>query len=105
MVICNRRSGAIIMTADVTVSPVAITHRDLTITTTTPPPAPTTQDPLIERDKWVGLTPRDTSASQAARLTDLLAAFNRLSIPVEQQIEILQMLSKGGQLQGKLVID
>ncbi len=105
MVICNRRSGAIIMTADVTVSPVAITHRDLTITTTTPPPTPTTQDPLIERDKWVGITPRDTSASQAARLTDLLAAFNRLSIPVEQQIEILQMLSKGGQLQGKLVID
>ncbi|MCC6228717.1 MAG: flagellar basal body P-ring protein FlgI [Phycisphaerales bacterium] len=105
MVICNRRSGAIILTADVTVSPVAITHRDLTITTTTPPPTPTPQDPLIDRDKWMSITPRDTSTSQAARLSDLLAAFNRLDIPIDQQMEILQMLSKGGQLQGKLVID
>ncbi len=105
MVICNRRSGAIILTADVTVSPVAITHRDLTITTTTPPPTPTPQDPLIDREKWMSITPRDTSTSQAARLADLLAAFNRLDIPIDQQVEILQMLAKGGQLQGKLVID
>lgn len=105
MVICNRRSGAIILTADVTVSPVAITHRDLTITTTTPPPTPTPQDPLIDREKWMSITPRDTSTSQAARLADLLAAFNRLDIPIDQQMEILQMLAKGGQLQGKLVID
>ncbi len=105
MVICNRRSGAIILTADVTVSPVAITHRDLTITTTIPPPTPTPQDPLIDREKWMSITPRDTSTSQAARLADLLAAFNRLDIPIDQQVEILQMLAKGGQLQGKLVID
>lgn len=105
MVICNRRSGAIILTADVTVNPVAITHRDLTITTTTPAPTPTAQDPLIDREKWMSITPRDTSTSQTARLADLLAAFNRLDIQVDQQVEILQMLAKGGQLQGKLVID
>lgn len=105
MVICNRRSGAIILTADVGVSPVAITHRDLTITTTTPPPTPTPQDPLIERDKWMSIAPRETSTSQTARLADLLAAFDRLDISVDQEIEILQMLARGGQLQGRLIID
>src|SRR5690606_29215974 len=54
-VICNERTGVIIATGNVEISPVAIAHKDLVVTTTTPPPAPTPADPLVRQDKWVGV--------------------------------------------------
>lgn len=103
-VVCNQRTGAIIVTGDVQISPVAITHKDLVITTTIPPPQPTPDNPLVERQRWTGVY---TSAkpSETARLTDLLAAFKKLDVPVMEQISILQMLKKAGKLQAELVID
>lgn len=103
-VVCNQRTGAIIVTGDVQISPVAITHKDLVITTTIPPPQPTATDPLIERNRWTGVY---TSAkpSETARLTDLLAAFKKLDVPVNEQISILQMLRKAGKLQAELIVD
>ncbi|MCC6677063.1 MAG: flagellar basal body P-ring protein FlgI [Phycisphaerales bacterium] len=103
-VVCNQRTGAIIVTGDVQISPVAITHKDLVITTTIPPPQPTQEDPLIERNRWTGVY---TSAkpSETARLTDLLAAFKKLDVPVAEQISILQMLRKAGKLQAELIVD
>lgn len=103
-VICNPRSGAIIITGDVEISPTAITHKDLTITTTIPPPTPTAANPLLETARWTEagttLTP-----NEKAKLADLLAAFKQLNVPVTEQIAILEMLHKGGQLQAKLVLD
>ncbi len=103
-VICNPNTGAIIVTGDVSISPVAITHKDLVITTTVPPPIPTPGNPILETSRWTqagtGITP-----NQAAKLQDLLAAFKQLNVPVNEQIAILQMLSKGGQLQARIIID
>ncbi|MDX2148857.1 MAG: flagellar basal body P-ring protein FlgI [Planctomycetota bacterium] len=104
-VICNRRTGVIIATGDVTIEPAAITHADLTITTTIPPPVPTPQDPLIRREKWIGVQSPPASATDATRLSDLLAAFKSLDVPVEKQIEILQTLHKTGRLRAKLIIE
>lgn len=103
-VVCNPRTGAIIVTGDVQISPVAITHKDLVITTTIPPPEPSQDDPLVERTRWTGMY---TSAkpSESARLSDLLAAFKKLDVPVSEQISILQMLRKAGKLQAELIID
>ena len=53
--IVNTQRGAIIMTADIEISPVAISQKDLTITTTTPPPTPNAQNPLVETQRWAGL--------------------------------------------------
>ncbi|HYF15961.1 MAG TPA: flagellar basal body P-ring protein FlgI [Phycisphaerales bacterium] len=103
-VIVNRATGAIIVTGDVQISPVAITHKDLTITTTVPGPAPTSQTPIVRRDRWADVK---TSASprENARLADLLAAFEKLAVPVEEQINVLQMLHKTGKLHARLVMD
>ncbi|MFZ4574378.1 MAG: flagellar basal body P-ring protein FlgI [Phycisphaerales bacterium] len=103
-VIMNPRSGAIIITGDVTISPVAITHKNLTITTVTPPPVPTAQNPVLKQRDWteIKLNARPT---ESARLADLVAAFEQLDIPVDEQINIIQMLHKGGQLKAKLVMD
>jgi flagellar P-ring protein FlgI len=103
-VIYNRESGMIVVTGDVEISPVAITHRDLTITTVIPPPEPTPEYPLVETRRWAGIatSPRPTDK---ARLQDLLDAFNQLKVPVNEQIAILSMLEKTGKLHARLVID
>jgi flagellar P-ring protein precursor FlgI len=103
-VIVNQRTGSIIITGDVEISPVAITQKDLTITTTVPPPVPSPQFPIIQHDKWTQLTP-GAKPSETAKLADLIKAFKQLDIPVGDQIGILQMLHKTGKLQAKLVVD
>ena len=104
MVVVNSRSGAIIVTRDVRIGPVAITHRDLTITTTVPAIVPTPADPMIESTRWAGLE-TDARPSEEARLSDLLKALDRLDVPSTDQIEILQTLHKSGRLHARLVID
>lgn len=103
-VICNGRTGAIIVTGDVEISPTAITHKDLTITTTIPAPVPTPSNPLLETTRWTEAGTR-LSPVEKARLQDLLSVFKQLNIPVTEQIGILEMLHKGGQLQARLIVD
>lgn len=103
-VIVNERTGAIIVTGDVQISPVAITHKDLTITTTVPAPVPTPANPQIRTNRWADMT-TGASPRETARLADLLAAFKNLDIPVPDQISILQMLHKTGKLHAKLIVD
>lgn len=103
-IIYNQQSGKIVMTADVEISPVAITSADLTITTTVPPPVPTPENPLVDTRHWTGISP-GAKEGEKARLQDLLNAFNQLNIPVADQITLLDMMSKAGKLHAELVID
>lgn len=103
-VIVNGRTGSIIVTGDVEISPVVLTHKDLVITTTVPPPQPTPDNPLVQRDSWTSLS---TAArpTEKSKLADLLEAFKQLQVPASEQISILQQLHKIGKLQAKLVVD
>jgi flagellar P-ring protein precursor FlgI len=103
-VIVNKRTGAIIVTGDVQISPVAITHKDLSITTVTPPIQPSVQNPRVSRDRWADVK-TGARASESAKLSDLLTALKQLDIPVEEQINIIQMLHKTGKLHARLVMD
>lgn len=103
-VIYNQQSGKIVMTADVEISPVAITSSDLTITTTVPPLVPTPENPLVETKRWTGISP-GAKEGDKARLQDLLNAFNQLNIPVSDQISLLDMMHKMGKLHAELVVD
>jgi flagellar P-ring protein FlgI len=103
-VIYNKESGMIVVTGDVEISPVAITHRDLTITTVIPSPEPTHLDPLVETRRWAALS-TTARPQERAKLQDLLDAFNQLKVPVTEQIAILSMLEKTGKLHARLVID
>lgn len=103
-VIYNQESGMIVVTGEVEISPVAITHRDLTITTVVPAPLPTPENPLVETKRWMGVG-TSTRPAERARLQDLLDAFNQLKVPVTEQIAILSMLEKTGKLHARLVID
>lgn len=104
MVVVNAADGTIVMTSDVEIGAVAITHKDLTITTTIPPPQPTQFDPLVQRSHWTSVQTPPPAAGNS-RLADLLAAFKQLDIPVQDQVDVLQMIQKAGKLHAKLVID
>lgn len=103
-VIYNSETQMIVITGDVEISPVAITQKDLTITTTAPPPAPTPDNPLVETKHWAGLS-TGAKDGDRAKLQDLLNAFNQLKIAVPEQIAILSMLEKTGKLHARLIRD
>ena len=104
-VIVNQRSGSIILTGNVTVSAVAITHKNLTITTTLPTPVPTQADPLIQRDRVTSIQLPQGTPTEAAKLSELVAAMKLLDVPLPDQVDILQMLYKMGALKAKIIID
>lgn len=103
-VICNARTGVIVVTGDVEISPGLISHKDLVITTTVPAPTPSVINPLVERNRYATLDTQKRPKEQA-KLSDLLAAFKQLDIPPAQQIEVLQLLHKTGRLHARLVMD
>ncbi|MEO0483923.1 MAG: flagellar basal body P-ring protein FlgI [Planctomycetota bacterium] len=103
-IVVNSNTGAIVVTGDVRIGAVAITHRDLRITTTTPQVQPTPENPLVETDSWAGVG-TDLRDGDRARLEDLLEALRQLDVPVEDQIQILFMLQKSGQLQARIEVD
>ncbi len=103
-VICNQSAGIIVMTGDVEISPVAITQKDLTITTTIPTPVPTADNPLVKTERWAALS-SGARPGERARLNDLLEAFNQLKVPVSEQIAILTMLERAGKLHAQLILE
>lgn len=103
-VVVNRRTGAIVATRDVEIGLVAIAHKNLVIRRMTPEPVPTPANPVIASESVVGVGTRADPATRAS-LDDLLNAFKALSVPVEDQIEILHMLDKSGRLNAELIVD
>ncbi|MFN0133050.1 MAG: flagellar basal body P-ring protein FlgI [Phycisphaerales bacterium] len=103
-VIYNAEAGAILVAGDVEISPVAITQKDLTITTATPPRVGTAINPVVETTHWAGLAP-GARPGDRAKLQDLLDALNQLKIPIADQIGILSMLEKTGKLHARLVME
>ncbi|MHC5003466.1 MAG: flagellar basal body P-ring protein FlgI [Planctomycetota bacterium] len=100
-VVINEAQGIILVTGDVQVGPVLITHKDLTITSVTPERPPTPDDPRIEVRRWVGM---DTTADRGStRLADLLQAFDQLDVIVEDQIAIVHELKRTGALHAEIV--
>ncbi len=102
-VICNSRSGAIVITGDVRIGPVALTLDGVSITTTVPTPVPTPADPMVTQSRWVGLTTEQTPAP-GVKLEELLKAFDQLNIPAKDQIKLIQQIHDAGRLYAKLIV-
>jgi flagellar P-ring protein precursor FlgI len=98
----NDRTGTIIMTGDVEISPVVISHRGLTISTVQPAPVPTPRAPVITDRNAVAL---DTTNQGGAKLQDLVNALDQLKVPSEDRIAIVKELHKTGKLHAKLVVE
>ena len=98
----NDKSGTIIMTGDVEISPVVISHKGLTISTIAPAPVPTPRTPVVTEKGAIAL---DTTAQGGAKLQELLNALDAIKVPAEDRIEIIKELHKTGKLHAKLIVE
>lgn len=98
-VVINEKTGTIIMTGDVEISPVVISHKGLTISTTNPPPRPTPRNPVVTEKHAISI---DTTNTGGARLQDLVDALDMIKVPAEDRITIVRELYRTGKLHAKL---
>jgi len=98
----NKRTGTLIITGDVEISPVVISHQGLTIDTTAPAPVPSNRAPITTRHEAI---PVQTGGQGGARLQDLVNALEQIRVPVKDRIEIIEQLYKEGKLHAKLIED
>lgn len=103
-VVVNTRTGSIVATGDVRISPVTFTVGELRINITVPAVEPTPANPEVVTERWSSMA-TGARESQLARLQDLQDALNRLRVPVEDQIAVLHQLKNAGQLHAELIID
>lgn len=101
-VIINRESGSVIITGDVQVSPVVITFKGMTITTMTPEPKATPENPRIDTQEFAALDP---GRAGGAKLKDLVDALNALKIPATDRVHIIEQLHRLGKLHAKLIVE
>jgi flagellar P-ring protein precursor FlgI len=98
----NARTGTIVMTGDVEISPVVISHKGLTISTVNPAPVPTPRNPVTTTKDAIGI---DTTGTGGAKLNDLVSVLDQLKVPAEDRITIIRELYKTGKLHAKLIED
>ena len=96
----NERTHTIIVSGEVQISPVVISHKGLTITTITPPPQPTPLDPEVTQTSWTAVDPQQRGG---ARLSDLLQALKQLEVEPADRITLIKELHKSGFLHAQLV--
>ncbi len=102
-IVINEKQGIILITGNVEIAPVGITHKGLSITSITPPPVPTPAQPVYSTRRWTGLDTSGRQTRQATRLLDLLTARDQLKVPVEDQIAVIYELKKTGALHAQIV--
>lgn len=103
-VVVNERTGTIVMSGDVEISPTIISHDGLTITMLKPEPQPEPGEQLPPREVTEEFLALDPNNRGGARLEDLLTAFNQLKVPAEDRITIVKQMHEAGQLHAELVI-
>lgn len=101
-VVINEKTGSIILTGEVEISPVVISHKGLTISTIDPKPVATPRTPIMSQKDVVAL---DTTQQGGAKLQDLALAFDQLKVPPEDRIAIVKELHRTGKLHAKLIVD
>ena len=103
-IVINEKQGIILVTGNVEISPVGIAHRGLSITTITPEPVATVQQPIYTDRRYVGLDTTQQQTRMSTHLLDLLSALDQLKVPVEDQIAIIYELEKTGALHAQIVV-
>ena len=100
-VVINQRTGTIVMSGDVEVSPTLISHDGLTVSMIEPAPLPELVEPRVVENNVIAIDPADRGGP---RLAELLEAFNQLKVPAEDRIQIIRQMHDAGQLHAELVL-
>jgi flagellar P-ring protein precursor FlgI len=98
-VLMNVKTGTIVFTGDVELSPTMISHKGLTITVSAPGAA---SDPPGTTENFIALDPQKQGGS---KLKDLVDAFNLLKVPADDRITIVKQLVDVGALKCDLTFE
>lgn len=98
-VIINEATGTIVMSGNVEISPVIVSHQGMTIQIVRPEPEPDPDQPEVEVVDWLAIDPDQRGG---ARLQQLLDALNALSVPAEDRITIIKQIHELGKLHAVL---
>ncbi len=97
-VVIREREGVIVCGEDVTIAPLAFSHKNITISTRG------SGDSGSKSFKGFGYE-RQASTGAKPTLQELLAALNTLALTTEDQIAILKTINSQGNLFGELIIE
>lgn len=104
-IVINEKTGTILVTEDVEIGPVAVSHDGLTVTSISPEYellGLTPEQPV--QGAWVGLDVRkDTPPGESMHLNSLLEALRGFNVPVKDQIEIIYELQRSGALHAEII--
>ncbi len=97
-VVIREREGVIVCGEDVTIAPLAFSHKNVTISTRG------SGDKANKSFKGLGYE-RQASTGEKPTLQSLLSALNTLALTTEDQIAILKTINSQGNLFGELIIE
>lgn len=102
-VVVNAKAGTVVVTGEVEISPVAISHKNLTLTVGTEDQAAQPAEPA----PGVGFAPlMDQQTRQSPqKLNQLISALNQLKVPTTDVIDILKELHRAGKLHAELITE
>jgi flagellar P-ring protein precursor FlgI len=95
----NRASGTIVVTGDTRLSPVIVSQKGMTITVLGGGAAAA---PTIDELNFV---PLDAERERSANVQDLLEALNRLKVPFEDRVSILEQVHRAGKLHAAILYE
>ena len=92
-VVINQRAQSIVISGDVEIGAVVVTHKNVTINT---------DDSELPIATFV---PLDQDQTNTARLKSLVETLNAVRVPTNDIIEIIKGIDRNGKLHGKLIIE
>jgi flagellar P-ring protein precursor FlgI len=95
----NERTGTVVITGNVEISPAVVSHNSLVVSLVASPQQPTTQPTVIQEGPFFGIDPQGEGG---ARLQDLVSALNVLKVPPADRIAIIKLLAKSGQIHAEV---
>jgi flagellar P-ring protein precursor FlgI len=88
-VVINPRAGTIVISGDVEIGDVVVSHKNVVVEAAAPPT----------------FTPIDVDKSGAPKLDELVNQLNSLKVPTADMIEIIRGIERDGKLHGRLIVE
>jgi flagellar P-ring protein FlgI len=92
-VVINERAGSIVISGNVEIGAVVVTHKNIVVDTTA----------AVAPNR--AFVPVDPAGRSTAKLKSLVEALNALHVPAEDIIDIIKGLDRNGKLHAQLIID
>lgn len=91
-VVVNERAGSVVISADVEIGSVVVSHKNIVVET----------GDILPAERFVGVDPGEV---QTAKLKALVAALNAVKVPNADIIQIIKDIERNGKLHGQLIVE